>query len=276
MSRSRASVFSRLADLVTPSPRSYRGLLRAANGFHNIDADWHPGRERVLVLAPHMDDEVLGCGGAIALHRRAGADVAVVFLTDGRWGSSSLRGLDGAALRAAQDQLVATRKREAAAALEILGVGDVVYLDAVDGSLSSDPDTVSRLRAVVERIRPQIVYLPSFLEQHPDHRAANGLLMAAAGHRSAAFDCLAYEVWTPHYPNCFVGIDSVLDKKRSALSQYHSQLADADFEHGILGLNAYRALMRPRPGRRYAEAFCALPYADYVKSYEDWLAVGRG
>jgi LmbE family N-acetylglucosaminyl deacetylase len=261
-----------LVNLIAPPLRSYRGLLYVASRFHNVDVDvnWQPGSERILVLAPHMDDEVLGCGGAIALHRRAGANVTVVFLTDGRWGSSGLRGLLGAELREAQARLVDSRKQEARAALRILDIANVEFLDAPDGALDGDQGAPERLRAVLARTSPQIVYLPSFLEQHPDHRAANTVLINAVGEAGAKFYCHAYEVWTPHYPNCFVGIDEVLDVKRSALSQYRSQLADADFEHGILGLNAYRALMRPRPGRRYAEAFCALRYDDYLRAFRDW------
>ena len=97
--KKRKSPVATLLGLLTPSPPSLRGLLHAANSFHEVDVDWQPGAERVVVLAPHMDDEVLGCGGAIALHKRAGAHVTVVFLTDGRQGSSSLAGLMGQALR---------------------------------------------------------------------------------------------------------------------------------------------------------------------------------
>ena len=257
----------RSVGFLAPSSRNYRGLLRAANSFHEVDLDWSPGSERVLVLAPHMDDEVLGCGGAIALHLRAGAVVTVVFLTDGRQGSSGLRGLTGSALQEAHRRLVGVRKAEAAAALATLGVTDVAFLDAVDGRLAEDAIVAGRLAAELMRTKPQIVYVPSYLEQHPDHRAASGILLAAAADSWSEFAVHAYEVWTPQYPNCLVSIDSVVDIKRAALAHYRSQLAEADFEHGILGLNAYRAMMRPRLDRRYAEAFCVLPFSEYAAAF---------
>lgn len=263
----RLTRLSGLAGLLSPSSRTYRGLLRSANAFHDVDLDWVPGGERVMVLAPHMDDETLGCGGAVALHRRAGASITVVFLTDGRHGSSELRGLTGEALREAERRLVAVRKLEAAAALATLGVEDAVFLDAVDGGLAEDASISGRLATELARTLPQIVYLPSFLEQHPDHRATTEVLLAATADCGLEFMVHAYEVWTPQHPNCIVSIDSVVDLKRAALAHYRSQLVEADFEHGILGLNAYRAMMRPRPGRRYAEAFCALPVQEYAAAW---------
>jgi N-acetylglucosamine malate deacetylase 1 len=265
--KKRKSPVATLLGLLTPSPRSLRGLLHAANSFHEVNVDWQPGAERVVVLAPHMDDEVLGCGGALALHKRAGAHVTVVFLTDGRQGSSSLAGLMGQALRAAEETLIRERKIEAEAARASLDIDEIVFLDAPDGRLLEDRDAPTKLRAVLESKRPQIVYLPSHLEQHPDHRASNDLLLAAVAGTGLEFFCHAYEVWTPHYPNCLVDIDAVIDVKKLALSHYRSQLAEADFERGILGLNAYRAMMRPRPGRKYAEAFLSLPLGEYTALY---------
>ncbi len=267
---SRRSPIALLKGILAPSPRTFRGLLHAANSRYGVDIDWQPGDERVVVLAPHMDDEVLGCGGAIALHHRAGASVTVVFLTDGRQGSAALDGLHGAALRAAQEELVAVRKAEAERARVDLGIDELVFLDAADGALAEDAGAAGKLKTVLEKCRPQIVYLPSHLEQHPDHRAASALIMAAVAATSLDFACHAYEVWTPLYANCLVGIDSVIDTKRRALAQYRSQLAEADFEHGIVGLNAYRAMLRPRPGRRYAEAFVALPLREYLSMWRQF------
>src|SRR6185437_3709814 len=58
------------------------GLLQTAKIFNKSAIVWEPGNQRVLVLAPHMDDETLGCGGALAAHVAQGSAVTVVFLTD--------------------------------------------------------------------------------------------------------------------------------------------------------------------------------------------------
>jgi len=114
------------------------------------------------VLAPHMDDEVLGCGGTLALHVAAGSDVKVVFLTDG--------GRGGAAGEE-PSSIVAIRKAEAECAAHVLGINRLFFLDAADGRLRSDTVVAGRLCEILERERPEIVYLPFFLERHPDHRA---------------------------------------------------------------------------------------------------------
>src|SRR5690348_6988030 len=79
-----------LNDLATPSIRTYEGLLMAEDFFNGPTLDWEPEAGKVVVLAPHMDDEIIGCGGTIARHAAAGASVTVVYLTDGRRGSAAL------------------------------------------------------------------------------------------------------------------------------------------------------------------------------------------
>jgi LmbE family N-acetylglucosaminyl deacetylase len=217
-------------------------------------ARYEPGKSKVAVLAPHMDDEVIGCGGTIAKHVTAGSDVSVIFLTDGRYGGGA---------NVAKDAIVSIRKAEARHAARILGVRAVTFLDAEDTQLRSDPHVAPRLREILERDRPDIVYLPFILEQHPDHRAANDVLLAATRDSALHFECRGYEVWTPLFPNCLVRIDETLHLKQEALNCYQSQLAVTDYLHNAIGLNAFRAMGLGSDGGRFAEAFHALPLADY-------------
>lgn len=255
------------ARAARPYLQSY-GLLRTSQVFNKSALVWDPGAERVVVLAPHMDDETIGCGGAVARHVMAGAPVHVVFLTDGRHGSSTLSGLSGDARRAEELRIVALRKAEAQRALHKLGVGSVSYLDAEDGALGADTAIVARLRAILEAQRPELVYVPCYLEGHPDHLAASRLLLAAASDPSLRFQCMAYEVWTPLFPNCLVRIDEVMELKKSALSEYRSQLADLDYLHTSVGLNAYRSAGFSGHFGKYAEAYLAMPVDDYRKMFE--------
>ncbi len=111
------------------------------------------------------------------------------------------------------------------------------------------------------------MYLPFFLEEHPDHRAASALLAAALHGTGMDFRCHGYEVWTPLFPNCLVRIDETIEIKRRAIGHYQSQLADADYLHTALGLNAYRSSALANGACRYAEAFCAVTLAQYLEMF---------
>ncbi|MDP9009196.1 MAG: PIG-L family deacetylase [Pseudomonadota bacterium] len=231
------------------------GLLRVKKVFNRSALEWTPSNERLLVLAPHMDDEVIGCGGTLALHVACGADITVVFLTDGRRGGKT-----------------ETRKQEARLALEELGITKIVFLGGEDGRLGTTKGVGTALRDVLEAARPDIVYLPFFLEEHPDHRAASALLAQAVADTRMSFRCHAYEVWTPLFPNCFVRIDATIEAKRRALGHYQSQLAEADYLHTALGLNAYRSSALLDGRCRFAEAFCSVSLAQYLELFESYGA----
>jgi LmbE family N-acetylglucosaminyl deacetylase len=234
--------------------RDLRAFLKASS-IHDLPVSrCEPGKSRVAVLAPHMDDEVIGCGGTIARHVTAGSDVAVIFLTDGRHGEGT---------NVTEDEIVSVRKAEARCAAQILGVRAVTFLDAEDSRLRFDGGVAARLREILERERPEIVYLPFVLERHPDHRAANNVLFAATHGSVLRFECRGYEVWTPLFPNCLVRIDETIHLKRQALSCYQSQLATMDYLHSSIGLNAFRAVGLGSHGGRFAEAFHALELDDY-------------
>ncbi|HTT02823.1 MAG TPA: PIG-L deacetylase family protein [Steroidobacteraceae bacterium] len=260
------ALLRQFAKAARPYLRSY-GLLRTSKIFNATTLVWEPGAERVVVLAPHMDDETIGCGGTLARHVIAGASVHVIFLTDGRHGSQ-FGTASGDVIKAAEAQLIATRKEEARLALETLGVAKLSFLDVEDGALTGDTRASARLRALLEADPPELVYLPCFLEQHPDHFAANRVLLEAAQDSSLHFQCLGYEVWTPLFPNCVVKIDEVIELKKKALAQYRSQLAVADYLHTGLGLNAYRSAAFSRNYGLYAEAFCSMPLSEYRALYD--------
>jgi LmbE family N-acetylglucosaminyl deacetylase len=257
----------RFARAARPFLKSY-GLLHTSYAYKRTALVWEPGAENVVVLAPHMDDETIGCGGTLAKHRAQGARVQVVFLTDGRGGSSALGAYRGEQRRQKELELVETRKREARNALETLGVQEQVFLDAEDGALKSSTSVASSLRRILEERRPDLVYVPFFLEQHPDHWAASALLLDAVAGTDLDFQCMSYEVWTPLFPNCLVRIDEAIEKKKAALACYPSQLAEADYLHHSIGLNAYRASAFTGHYATYAESFCSLPLEDYRAMFQ--------
>jgi N-acetylglucosamine malate deacetylase 1 len=261
----------------TASLHTYEGLQQAEDFFHGPSIDWTPGSQKVVVLAPHMDDEVIGCGGTIARHADAGADVSVIYLTDGRRGAANVNRLRGAELRAAETELVARRKQEAQRALAVLGIRKLRFLDCEDTKLERDITVASRLRSALLELRPDIVYLPFFLEHHPDHRAVSPALIAATEGTDLSFQCHGFEVWTPLFPNCAVWIDSTMERKREAMAQYVSQLEDDnDLMHAMIGLASYRSVVRSKAQGRFAEAFCVLPLDQYARAYRSFAAGKSG
>jgi N-acetylglucosamine malate deacetylase 1 len=267
--RSLLRIFSRVAR---PYLSAY-GLLQTSKVFNRSALVWAPEDERVAVIAPHMDDETIGCGGTLARHVARGAEVSVIFLTDGSRGGvippDREKGPAGT-----QRTLAEVRKEEARAALAELGVTDLIFLDAIDSQVMQTPGLGARLAEHLKAIRPDVVYLPFFLEEHPDHRAASQVLLDAVQGSAVQFRCHGYEVWTPLFPNCLVNIDQTVEIKRKAIAHYRSQLAETDYSHAALGINAYRSSAF-LGNCQYAEAFCALPLAHYLELFTSYRRASR-
>lgn len=219
-----------------------------------------PAAQRVLVLAPHMDDETIGCGGALRQHLAAGASVDVVFLTDGAEGFEH-----DERQRLTHDDRCAIRRRESEAACAVLGVSATHYLDLPDGRSRIEPTVVEAFLSLLDKVAPDIVYLPFLTDSHHDHRTCNALLLEAARTQPAldALLCNCYEVWTPLLPNHIVDISADIDTKMAALGCYESQLAMNNYLSSVRGLNAYRAIANRSQG--YAEAFYLTTLGEYRK-----------
>lgn len=182
----------------------------------------------LLVLAPHPDDEVLGCGGLIASTLRAGAAVTIVVASDG-----------------AQAGDAATRQAESRAAARMLaGDGpqpDLQFWGLPDRGLADDPSLVPRLQHLLGSCDADGVLLPSPFEVHPDHRAlCLGALLAARSTACAA-ELWCYEIGQPLLADVLVDITAVLPIKRAALQCFASQLAAQAYDEQLLALNRFRA-----------------------------------
>jgi LmbE family N-acetylglucosaminyl deacetylase len=205
--------------------------------------------ERVLVLAPHPDDEAIGCGGAICLHRRRGDPVRVAFLTSGERGLPDIPAAEVRSLREA----------EAEAAGAVLGVERLDFLRLPDLGLAEDLEQgARRLAPVLAAAAPDLVYLPHPGEPHPDHEAVLPMVRLAVGLGVPAGAPLpelrGYEVWGPMArPGWVEVISEVMGQKLRAVRCYRSQLRLFRYDIAIAGLNRYRGIMAG--GCRHAEAF---------------------
>jgi LmbE family N-acetylglucosaminyl deacetylase len=216
-----------------------------------------PALRRVLVLAPHPDDEAVGCGGLVALLGDAGADVDVVFATDGE----ATRG--GAASAA---DVASSRRREANAACDVLGARPPRFLGLPDGALASRLDELTRsVRAVAGELTPDAVLAPWFGDGHEDHRALSDAVCRAG--LGDGVEVWAYETWTPLPANRVVDISAVIARKERAIAAHET--AHRAFDVGaMLGLNRYRSL-HGLMGRGWAEAYLAASPSAYAALVRD-------
>lgn len=211
-----------------------------------------PSFRRVLALAAHPDDESIGCAGTLALLTADGAQVTVVFATNGE-----------ATIGAATDPTETGRRRaaEARAACGVLGVSDVRFLGHPDGGLAALTEVVgSKLAGIIAETRPEVLLLPWFLDGHPDHQA----LSAALAHAGplAGVQVWGYETWTPLPANRVVDVTPVIGRRAAALAAHvtAAQAFDLDAMASLARWRSVHGLM----GRGYAEAFLAAPAADYL------------
>lgn len=199
---------------------------------------------KVLVFAPHPDDETLGCGGTLArlaLH----CPVKVVLVTDGS-GAGGLPAEAGA-----------VRRVEFVRALAALGVTDSMQLNQPDGSFQGSPELALQVRALLEDYQPDWVFLPSPLDYHRDHVRIAAFLKPLCCQSSSVKQLLFYEIWAPVPATHVVDITEQVSRKQAALAEHATAMPFGDYQRAMDGLNRYRGLYLGRD--RLAEAFWVEP-----------------
>ena len=211
--------------------------LSAADYFARVDAfpirplDWACGDGGLLVVAPHPDDESLGCGGAIALACRSGRRVAVLVVSDGAGSHPHSRAYP-------PRRLVAVRRDETQDALACLGLAPdaVSFLDLPDRAVpSSSTAAVAAIGAAAERVAAGAIFVTSPLDPHCDHQAAYALARQAATDTGRAL--YVYPIWSRTLPDDAMldvavpdgfrlAVADVLDLKRQAIAAHRSQVSD--------------------------------------------------
>lgn len=214
---------------------------------------------KVLVIAPHMDDEILGCGGAMVRHVQAGDDVAVCVVANRAYGHR-------------YDAALIEREKDACrAARELLGYHHLFFLDLPDEQLDqSQIKLIVPLENVVARVQPAIAYLPHLGDLNQDHRAVFQAGLVACRPQGSPVKILrVYEVpsstdqapalgpW-PFLPNYYVDISGVLDLKIKALSCYETESRPFPHPRSREGLEAHGRKRGMEVGLEAAEAFMGL------------------
>lgn len=228
---------------------------------------------RILVVAAHPDDEVIGCGGAIAVHTKKKDEICLLFMTDG----VTSRGYDPDLPYSREEELkeesrvVAERQKESLKAAAALGVpsGNVIHLAMADQRLDMYPflDLVKRVEKVKDSFKPDIVYTHFMGDLNLDHRLTYQSVMTAfrrdlekvylfeipESTQFAVFcDGKAFE------PNHYVDVAAGLEVKMRALACYASEKRKAPDPRSEKALRELAVSRGYAAGMPAAEAFVHL------------------
>lgn len=237
-------------------------LEEAVRNKLQLEITQTPPSGKVLVLAPHPDDDVFGCGGALAKHRDQGDEVRIIYLCDGRSGTKRRT------TEIVQEELKKNRRAEAVAATEILGIpaGALSFWSYQDGHLTANKTTTKALTQVIADFMPRIIYAPHPLDNHPDHEATAAVLfqtLQAISGEDLQAEIWSYEVWQPTFANRLLDIADVQTHKEAAIAAHESQLKCRPYADAVMGLNMYRGGMMGMPGP--AEGYLVMKPKFYLK-----------
>jgi len=190
---------------------------------------------KTLIVAPHPDDESLGCGGAIALLRKFKRKVKVLVLSDGTLSHPN-------SVKFPLKKLRELREMEMLHALEILGVPaeEVTFFRYRDRSVPNTNsenwlEAVGKCRAYLRKNQPETILVPWRRDPHPDHRAAYSLIKSACKNSDRIIE---YPIWlweiaesvdAPRFDEVFawrLDISRAIEKKQRAIRAHASQTTD--------------------------------------------------
>lgn len=221
-------------------------------------------KKRILVVAAHPDDEVLGCGGTIAKYSKEGSKIYTLILGEG------ITSRDEARIREEREGIIKTLKADARKANSIIGVEDIFIHDLPDNRFDTVAllDCVKIIEKIKDKVRPEVIYTHHGGDLNIDHRITyNAVLTACRPTKDEmvkeiySFEVPSSTEWTypcTFNPNIFIDISETIDKKVEALKIYKTELRDFPHPRSEEAVRAIATRWGSISGLRAAEAFEAI------------------
>ena len=223
-----------------------------------------PDAKKVLILAPHPDDETLGCGGTIALYTSINVEVRIVVISNGQ-------GIDGIDKDV---DVTSVRRKEAEGAASILGAKDIVFLGFPSRKLELHKNEIKdKLVRIIKNFEADIVFAPSPVDFHQDHITVADIAFWLKK-RFLPLKVAFYEIYNTVRHNFLVDITDVMHIKEKAILNYKYSLLSRpeQFLHAIKGLNIYRSFYTG--DYRYYEAYWTISEPRKRGETVEWLTFG--
>lgn len=216
--------------------------------------------EKVLVVAPHCDDEILGCGGIMAKYIDQGCRVYVVIVTNGNLGAPEIFSKKG----------TVRVQSEAIRAHKLLGIEDTFFLDFPAPKLDSIPayKLSIELNKLINDLDITTLYIPHRGDIHNDHKITFETALVAARPVNGcpvnaiyAYETLSETEWAPPFgddafiPTVFENIEDYISKKIEAFKCYSTQIKQFPHSRSIKAIKAKASFRGATVGVDNAEAF---------------------
>jgi LmbE family N-acetylglucosaminyl deacetylase len=206
---------------------------------------------RVLVLAPHHFDEIIGCGGTMCKLAKRGAHIKVIYLTDSSY--------DGTG---PDRNLVPMVRTEAEETLKKLRCFESEILDLPCLDMRCDKESVNKLYRKIDYYSPDLIFIPTLHEKHPDNVMTGLLAAQALKEYTGCLTLYSYEVWGGLFPNLVVDITNVMDDKIAAMQALRSETELKDEEQRLRESNTFR--LTTMQAERYCEPFLRQEREEFV------------
>ena len=217
--------------------------------------------KQILVVAPHPDDETLGCGGTLLRHKAEGESIHWLIMTE----MKSECDFPVSQIEQRKIEIITVAEKYRFSSIHALGF-PAVRLDTIPMN-----EIIQKVSSVIREVTPEIIYVPYRGDIHTDHKIVFDSIISCS--KWFRFDSirrlLSYEVISetgfgldPNVngfkPNVFVNIDNYLEKKLEIMKVYKSELAEFPFPRSEQAIRGLAAIRGSESGCQAAEAFMLL------------------
>jgi len=207
----------------------------------------YPRHKKILVIAPHPDDDILGAGGTLMKAVDSGAKVDILYIANGN------------------SQRAELIKDETRAVCRSINTTPH-FLDFQNGRIPlHDDQTNGRILSLIRELAPDAIFITFLADDHDDHRRVNHLLFNILNGRKIAAEIWAYQIYSTIIPNVVVNITEKAKRKRELLGMWKSVSGTRDWAHYMLGINASNCRFIGTKEPVYAEGFFVVPIEEYLK-----------
>jgi LmbE family N-acetylglucosaminyl deacetylase len=213
-----------------------------------------PKGRKIVVIAPHTDDDIFGPGGTLLKAADKGALIDVIYLSNS----------------AKTPVQTAKVKEEAKTVCHRYGAMPH-FLDMEPGKF---PHEHQKMANLLKTLTPDTLFITFFLDDNDDHRRANQLLLGTT--ESLGFfatEVWAYQVYSTIPGNVVIDITDTMSRKNALMKLWQNVEGERDWPHYVQGLNMVNCRYLKKKGSRYGELFFVLPITDYLALCREYFSI---